>query len=838
MYNVRCRLDLKNASINEIAYKEPTIVFTIRKPYSTSNYVWVGYHCFSQLFMLLNPYPSAPRASSEVFYRIEINAKSIRFFPSNTTTEAEAIELQRFDRSSSSAKYKYSILSKIVPWKLSLREIKTKTDEQPSDQTKGTELVAQIPNFLSVHETEILLALIANSNFEATSNEYPKEYRSSTRLMVESETLSTSLWKRLVASKVLDRYAHIQPTSRFVKTKGLWVPYRVNGYLRISRYSKGQDFKAHRDVRFCINNSQCSLLSLVIYLNDDFTGGKTIFHLDSQNEKTKTIIQPQTGMAIVFPHAMEHAGEMVTSGNKIIMRADIMFQQCGVTPAEKMQEQESLAMDPLFYRVRYLFRESVLATQKGDAKNGTQLFLEAAQLEHEKTKDFTTSSSTSKDYNVVAPCGPQGLGLVKKRTLSGFWIKLSNDTYNHILRYLHVQDLFVIPQLNHEFQHHMLISGWLTLSRFACPRRHAVLLSMIPEVAQKLPIYGAAFRNQLKKDFLDVTIDVFLNLRTHRAICCIDPNDKWKDYTPKPPLSKGMLSFNIPMGLSTNFDDEVDFSWTDKLDSFRELIDLNKRYEISNLMPVFASQPGTTQEMQLTVWFEGFFQSIYEPKSQRPVSLVVTWWKTDPEELEALRSLISRVMISMLVPGSTVRVVHPAILLALAINKNLNDPIMVIHVGHFYENGYISVVQGLKILNYERLVPTENRKVPESIQDIMTANGFSIQQTIETGTCFVPASSEAAAHDEKKQDLNASPKRRKVFKDATDEKELIALIITKLRKFPNLSNIVLSGSQIRKLGLPQSVENTQQPPLQKVNWIPCTSEQTLVGAAVYRSLDT
>ena len=64
-------------------------------------------------------------------------------------------------------------------------------------------------------------------------------------------------------------------------------------------------------------------MTVILYLNDAYSGGKTRIGL--------TAIEPRTGTALVFPHELCHEGEAVTSGTKIVLRTDVMFRAAAGT---------------------------------------------------------------------------------------------------------------------------------------------------------------------------------------------------------------------------------------------------------------------------------------------------------------------------------------------------------------------------------------------------------------------------------------------------------------------------------------------------------------------------
>ena len=95
----------------------------------------------------------------------------------------------------------------------------------------------------------------------------------------------------------------------------------ANERFRCYRYSPGQQFAAHYDGAYVRSAQERSLLTLIVYLNDDFDGGRTAF-LDFGLEAL-----PKAGTALVFQHLLLHEGCTVTSGVKYAMRSDVMYRR-------------------------------------------------------------------------------------------------------------------------------------------------------------------------------------------------------------------------------------------------------------------------------------------------------------------------------------------------------------------------------------------------------------------------------------------------------------------------------------------------------------------------------
>ncbi len=86
--------------------------------------------------------------------------------------------------------------------------------------------------------------------------------------------------------------------------------------LRFYRYGPGQRFKMHKDGPWH-ERGLISQWTLLVYLNQDFEGGATVF---------KTFnVTPQTGAALCFRHDTWHEGAAVVSGIKYVLRSDVLY---------------------------------------------------------------------------------------------------------------------------------------------------------------------------------------------------------------------------------------------------------------------------------------------------------------------------------------------------------------------------------------------------------------------------------------------------------------------------------------------------------------------------------
>jgi prolyl 4-hydroxylase len=85
----------------------------------------------------------------------------------------------------------------------------------------------------------------------------------------------------------------------------------ANKWIMTAKYKTGDEFGLHTDTGLCydIENSIYSRYTVLIYLNDNFQGGETVFYDD--NFKETRVIVPKKGSALIFPMNIFHKGARV-----------------------------------------------------------------------------------------------------------------------------------------------------------------------------------------------------------------------------------------------------------------------------------------------------------------------------------------------------------------------------------------------------------------------------------------------------------------------------------------------------------------------------------------------
>jgi prolyl 4-hydroxylase len=104
---------------------------------------------------------------------------------------------------------------------------------------------------------------------------------------------------------------------------------RFNERWRFCRYRPGQTFKPHRDGSYLsLDTHEKSEMTFLIYLNDDMMGGETRFFADMEQVAQGCpylTVKPTRGAGLVFLHSIWHEGAVVQSGEKYVLRTDVMY---------------------------------------------------------------------------------------------------------------------------------------------------------------------------------------------------------------------------------------------------------------------------------------------------------------------------------------------------------------------------------------------------------------------------------------------------------------------------------------------------------------------------------
>jgi len=141
--------------------------------------------------------------------------------------------------------------------------------------------------------------------------------RNNDRAEFKDKAFADDVWARVEP--------YIPPVLDGVRATGLFPNFRFY------RYDPGQRFKRHIDGAVDMPNGDRSKLTLLIYLNEGYSGGATVFSNYEFSDGVATVhnkrITPQTGLVLVFRHELKHEGEELVDGRKYVLRTDVLYER-------------------------------------------------------------------------------------------------------------------------------------------------------------------------------------------------------------------------------------------------------------------------------------------------------------------------------------------------------------------------------------------------------------------------------------------------------------------------------------------------------------------------------
>lgn len=180
-----------------------------------------------------------------------------------------------------------------------------------------------IRKLFTLQECQALLPEAVKESFQKAIANYPTSYRNNDRFVTDNNQLARDLFDKV--KPYLPSTVTIQ--SNNATESGVWK--LLNSRIRYCRYSAGQYFSRHLDGVYYRSQEVQSKLTFMAYLNgvEDFTGGRTLFYHSKDAQEIWMAYTPQQGDLIVFDHNLWHEGEVLQSGEKFVLRSDILYRR-------------------------------------------------------------------------------------------------------------------------------------------------------------------------------------------------------------------------------------------------------------------------------------------------------------------------------------------------------------------------------------------------------------------------------------------------------------------------------------------------------------------------------
>ena len=88
------------------------------------------------------------------------------------------------------------------------------------------------------------------------------------------------------------------------------------------KYTSGDHFAKHTDEHYKNDKNEISLITALIYLNDDYEGGNTKFLFD---DTTEISITPKIGLICLMDQNILHEVPKLINGVKYVIRTELMY---------------------------------------------------------------------------------------------------------------------------------------------------------------------------------------------------------------------------------------------------------------------------------------------------------------------------------------------------------------------------------------------------------------------------------------------------------------------------------------------------------------------------------
>ena len=252
-------------------------------------------------------------------------------------------------------------------------------------QTKGRSFVATIDNVLTPEQCKEIIANTKQDNFKNMLEKYRSCQRNDFRIQIIDSEFASSLWETLeptVTSMLIENNLPTQPLG-FDVSKGEWKLHSLNGGFRINKYTadEKQLFSVQKDAQYCPNGDCRSLLSVLVYLNEEFQGGLTKFYLPKISEeqiinggvgKDMTVkeevasfgglhmgydaftVTPALGKAVIFSHNILHESTVVKENIKYILKTEVIIYRSDKSYGIVVSEDEKVD----YFKCLNLFRKA------------------------------------------------------------------------------------------------------------------------------------------------------------------------------------------------------------------------------------------------------------------------------------------------------------------------------------------------------------------------------------------------------------------------------------------------------------------------------------------------
>lgn len=178
-------------------------------------------------------------------------------------------------------------------------------------------ILAKIDNVFSLDECKTLISESEKVGYKGASvytdgsgkEHFQNDFRSSLRCIIDDPVFADTLEQRILHAipKFYNGY-------RF---------HYINERFRFLKYDNAGHFERHTDGQYA-NQTSKSLITILIYLNDDYIGANTTFFPNSYSQNG-FVLPPKSGMVCLMDQDISHEVPELVIGTKYVVRTELMY---------------------------------------------------------------------------------------------------------------------------------------------------------------------------------------------------------------------------------------------------------------------------------------------------------------------------------------------------------------------------------------------------------------------------------------------------------------------------------------------------------------------------------
>ena len=137
----------------------------------------------------------------------------------------------------------------------------------------------------------------------------------------EKPIFTPSLRPNNIKKQLLQRIKHYIP--HIYRGKQF---HSINERLRFLKYETDDNFNRHMDACYSDeSNNISSMITILIYLNENYEGANTTFFTNSNDNKGFSLV-PKIGMVCLMDQDIQHEVPQLLNGIKYALRTELMYE--------------------------------------------------------------------------------------------------------------------------------------------------------------------------------------------------------------------------------------------------------------------------------------------------------------------------------------------------------------------------------------------------------------------------------------------------------------------------------------------------------------------------------